>query len=173
MCLPFVAPLMSALGVGGAAAATGATAAAGLASFGTILSAVGTVAAGVSAARSARANANQIEQQRKTEMSLASVKDQRERVQFMSKIREQAAQLAGHGVSLNSPTAVLLGDYAAREMSFNSQATRSGAMARDTELSASAQSMRAQGRMALLKGGLGAASNLLTAAPDVWPELLR
>jgi hypothetical protein len=166
MCIP---GLMAAIGAGaGAATASGATA---LATIGAGISAVGSIAQGIMGARAAREQAAAIEQQRQTEAVLTATRDQRERREFRSAIAKQRAELVGRGVNLDSPTAVLLGQTAAREMSFQSQATRAGGQARSQELSAQARAARARGVQSLLRGGLGAADTVLTAAPDIWPGL--
>lgn len=176
--------VLTMLGLGGAGAgaatAAGATAAAatagGLATtlqtVGLLAGVGGTIYSGVSAYQTARTNAKLIETQRKSEANLAAVKDQRERSQFSSAIRKQFAELASRGVALNSPTALLLGETAAREMSFNSQATRQSATARDAELSVAARTMRARGMQSLFGETLSAAGKTLMSAPDIWPELL-
>lgn len=176
MCLPMMAAPLVAGSIGGATAA-GATAGAmtigsALASAGTIAGLASSVWSGISANRTAKAQAAQIEQRATTEAALTATRDQRERQKFMSQIRLQAAQLIGNGVSLDSPTAVMLGDYAGREMSFGSQAIRSDGAATQAELSSQARMTRAQGQQALLSGALSGAGTFLTQAPKVWPSLL-
>lgn len=176
MCIPAMLAGLSTIGAGGAATAAGATAGAasagsGLALLGTALSVGGSLMQGQMAAEAANAQAAHIENQRRTEMVLNAIQDSRERAQFRSQIARQRAELAGRGVSLDSPTAIFLGQTAAREMSFQSQATRSAGQARGQELSAQASMARARGSQALLRGGLSAAQSVLTAAPDLWPGL--
>ena len=74
-------------------------------------------------------------------------------------------------MSLDSPAAILLGQTAAQELSFESQAVRSTGAARDAELSAEARLVRAKGAEAMLKGTFSAAGTLLSAAPKLWPGL--
>ncbi len=174
MCFP---AFISALGIGGAGAtAAGATVAAGTAggwlqTLGTIISVGGSLYQGVAGARAARDQERAIADQRATEANLAAIKDQRERRKFGSLIRLQAAELAARGVQLDSPTAMLLGETAAREMSFQSQATRSEAAARDSELAVAQRGARADRLSSMLKGVFTAADSFLTAAPDLWPGL--
>tara|TARA_R110002020_G_scaffold166098_1_gene353925 strand:+ start:196 stop:729 length:534 start_codon:yes stop_codon:yes gene_type:complete len=175
MCEVITTALFAALTGGGATAAgataTAATAGAGLANLGTLLAIGGSLYQGVSANRAAKQNVALIEQQKRTEAQLTAVKDQRERMRFASAISQQSAELAGRGVNLNSPTAVLLGQTAAREMSFNSQSIRSGGQAQQAELTGEQLITSSRGRSALLKGGMSAAGSFLTKAPDMWPAL--
>jgi hypothetical protein len=97
----------------------------------------------------------------------------RTRAQFRTQIGRQTAELASRGVSLDSPTALLLGQAAGREMSFADQAIRAGAQARDIELSAAQATARARRTSSLLTGAADAAGAFLTRAPDIWPELLQ
>lgn len=183
MCVPAIATALApifgtataagATAAAGTAAATGATAglASTLSTVGSLLSIGGTFAAGVQGARAARLQERAIADQAATEAQLAAVTDQRERAKFMSQIAQQRAELAARGVTLDSVTAVALGQTAAQELSFNSQANRSAAAATQAELSAEQRAARLTGITARLKGTLGAASELLTAAPDLWPSL--
>ncbi|HCT32373.1 MAG TPA: hypothetical protein DF966_04340 [Sulfitobacter sp.] len=175
MCEIITTALMAAFAGGGATAAgataTAATAGAGLANIGTLLAIGGTLYQGISANQAAKQNVALIEQQKKTEAQLTAVKDQRERLRFASSISQQSAELAGRGVNLNSPTAVLLGQTAAQEMAFNSQSIRSGGQARQGELTGEQLITSSRGRNALLKGGFSAAGSFLTKAPDMWPAL--
>jgi hypothetical protein len=168
------------LGLGGAGAATaaGATAAAtttagALQTLATIATIGGTLYSGISAYQSGRAQAAAIDNQAATERALNATQDQRERVKFASAIAQQRAEIAGRGIDLSSPTAIYLGETAAQEMSFNSQAVRSTGDARQTELSTQARITRSNASAGLISGVVGAASNFLTSAPDVWPGLLR
>jgi len=174
MCAP---PLLAALGMGGATAAgataVATTAASGLSAIGTALSVGGALWQGISGMRAARQNAAAIEDQRKTEAQLTAVQDQRTRQKMASQISTQRAELAARGVSLDSVTAMMLGQTAAQELSFESQAVRSGGAARDRELSASARASRAMGANSLLRGVFSAAGDVITAAPDLWPGFAR
>lgn len=178
MCEVITTSIMAALGGGGATAAgaaagaaTAATAGGALAKIGTWLSIGGSLYQGIEAKRAADENAANVAQQRKTEQQLNATKDQRERAKFRSAIAKQTAELVARGVSLDSPTAVFLGQSAAQEMSFNSQSIRSTGQARDAELSAQERAYRARGRSSLLKGGLSAAGAWLNREPDAWPGL--
>jgi hypothetical protein len=143
-----------------------------LATLGTVVSIGGALAQGIAGANVAKANAAAIEQQRRTEAQLSAVEDQRRSAQMRSQISQQRAELAARGITLDSVTAVMLGQTAAKEMSFESQSVRSGAQARDQELTSSARAARAEGTQALLKGGFSAAGTLLKAAPDIWPGFM-
>tara|TARA_R110000868_G_scaffold54164_6_gene169619 strand:+ start:4626 stop:5159 length:534 start_codon:yes stop_codon:yes gene_type:complete len=175
MCDFIVTPMLAALGAGGATAAgataTAATAGASLAQLGTYLSIGGSLYQGIAANRAAKENVALIEQQKKTEAQLTAVKEQREVARFKSAIAKQAAELAGRGVQLDSPTAVFLGQTAAQEMSFQAQAIRSGGEATQAELTGQQRAYSARGKMALLKGGLSAAGSWLNREPDDWPGL--
>lgn len=173
MCIPAALGL---LGLGGATAA-GATAGAAtigstLSTIGTVVSIGGALAQGIAGMQAGKANAAAIDQQRRTEAQLSATEDQRRRLQMNSQIAQQRAELAGSGVTLDSVTAVMLGQTAAKEMSFESQTVRSGAQARDQELSSASRAARAEGTQSLLKGGFSAAGTLLKAAPDIWPGFM-
>ncbi|MGR3521940.1 MAG: hypothetical protein ACU0FT_04220 [Paracoccus sp. (in: a-proteobacteria)] len=154
------------------AAAGAATAGTGLSILGTGLAVGGSLLQGYQNRQASRAQARMLEQQARDERSLAAVKEQRTRAQFRTAMRQQMAELSARGISINSPTAVLLGQTAAQEMSFDSQAIRSGGAARYGELSSSAIIARNRGTSAMLKGGFDAAGSFLTSAPGLWPELL-
>lgn len=176
MCVMALAGLAGAGAAGGAATAAGASAAAatsGLATLGTLVATAGSLWQGVQGARAAKEQARAIGEQAQTERGLTAVQDQRTRARFISQTREQFAQLAARGVSLDSPTAILLGQTAAQEMSFESQAIRSEGAARQAELGASQRIARGQARQAMMGGVFNAASTMLTAAPQLWPEMLR
>lgn len=140
--------------------------------IGTVVSVGGSLAAGASENRAQQDQAALYERRAKTEAVLSSIEDVRTRERFRSQIQEQTAQLAAKGVSLDSPTALMLARDAGREMSFASQEVRSRGAARGAELSASARAARARGRLAMLKGGLDAAGAFFDKAPDIWPGLL-
>ncbi len=166
--------------VGGAGAATAAGATAGALTAGGLLSTVGTIAGiggsllqGIQGAQAAKANVAAIEAQRKTEAQLAATEDLRTRKKFGTAMAQQRAELAARGVTLDSVTAVTLGQTAAQELSFESQRIRSEGAARQVELSNEQRQMRANGLSSILKGTFGAADTLLTAAPDLWPGFGR
>jgi hypothetical protein len=142
-----------------------------LTTIGTIASVGGSLLQGVQASKTAKANAKLVAEQRKTELALNATKEQRTRSQFKTQMRKQMAELAARGVSMDSPTAVLLGQEAAAEMVFQSQTVRQEGFARDASLSAQETAYRQQARSSLLKGVTSAAGGLLTAAPDLWPNL--
>lgn len=178
MCNPaFLAPLLGGAGAtaAGATAAAGTAAAAGagiagtLQTIGTIVSIGGAIAQGIGGLNAANEQAAAIADQRKTEAQLTITEDMRSRQKFMAQIEQQRAELAARGVQLDSVTAVSLGQTAAKEMSFGSQAIRAGGAARDRELSAAQKAAKAQGASSMLKGVFSAAGGLLTAAPDLWP----
>lgn len=178
MCAPALAAIPAAIGAAFSgltaavgAAASGLTVGQALTFGGTAISAVGTLAQGAQAAGAARANAKYAERQARTETMLAGVEDQRLRERMRMALSQQRSELAGRGISLDSPTAVLLGRTAARELSFASQSTRAGGAGRAQELSAEARAYRASATTALMSGRLSAAAGLLTQAPKVWPGL--
>lgn len=172
MCVPQALALIPGMAGAGAATAAGATAgAATLAKLGTFVSMGGTALQAVSQFSAARATRKQIGEQRRQEAAIAAVEDQRGRRRFLSAIRQQSAELMKRGISLDSPTAIALGQLAGQEMSYDSQAVRAGAEARDQELSGQQRLLRARGTNAILKGGFSAAGTLLEDAPDIWPEL--
>lgn len=175
MCIPALGALV---GLGGATAA-GATAAAatGLAgtlqTLATIATIGGTVYQGISSYQAGKQQAAAIEAQAVTERQLTATQDARQRAKMSSEIRKQSAELLARGVSLDSPTAIALGQTAAQELSFDSQAIRSDGNARQTELSAQQRIARGEAVSGLLKGVVGGASQFLTSGPDVWPSLFR
>ena len=157
------------MGAGAGAGAAGAASA--LTNIGTAVAIGGNLVAGIQGMRAGKAQAAALTEQAAAERRNGAVQAERERRQFMSQIADQRAQLAARGVQLDSVTAIALGQSAASEMSFQTQATRSAADARATELSAAARAARAGGQSAMLRGTFGAASSFLTAAPEIWPSL--
>jgi hypothetical protein len=197
MCVPAVitalGPVLSGLGLGGATAAgataaagtaAGATAAAGtaaaataaagtLSTLGTIVSVGGALASGLQGMNAAKTQEAYLKSQAQTEAQLTATKDTRERAQFAAQIAQQRADLAARGVTLDSPTAIALGQTAAAEMSFQSQATRSDGAARQIELTAQQKYARSQGVSSMLKGVFSAAGGILDKAPDLWPGFFK
>lgn len=178
MCT-FLAPLLAAGGTAAAgataagAAAAAATAAPAMAMIGTAVSAAGSLMQGIQGAQAARQQASMLNREARQTIALNAVQDQRTRARMESQTRQQFAELAARGVQLDSPTAILLGQNAAQEMSFESQAVRSQGAARASELTASAQIARGRARQSMMQGVFGAASSILTGAPQIWPELLK
>ncbi len=168
MCGPQVLAFMGA--GGGAAAGAGATAASGL---GTALAVGGSLVQGVMGLQQGRAQQKQLQQQADTEARLSAVQDQRTRQKFLSQISAQRAQLAARGFNLNSPTALALGQEAAQEMSFDSQAVRSGGNARVAQLSAEGRAARYQGVSSFLRGAFSAAGTMLNTPQELWPGFDR
>ena len=170
------------LGAGGATAA-GATAAAATAAgaatagafsgLGTALATGGSLLSGAMGLMAANAQQKALQQQAETEAQLTAVKDQRTREQFLQAIAKQRAELAARGVATNSPTAIALGETAAREMSFESQAIRAEGSARQIELSAAKRAAGWQGISSVLRGTFSAADSVLQGAPDLWPGFTR
>lgn len=156
--------------------AAGATAAAAsslpLAGIGTALSVGGSLIQGINDHRMGKAQAAALEQQARDQRNLSAVQENRTRQQMRAQMAQQRAELASRGVSLDSATAVLLGQTAAQEMSFESQAIRSGGAAQVAQLSHSARIARGQATQGLLAGGVNAASAFMNAAPKLWPELM-
>ncbi|MEM9579054.1 MAG: hypothetical protein AAF891_00085 [Pseudomonadota bacterium] len=139
---------------------------------GLLLSVGGSIAQGIDANQAAQQTAADIEAQRAVERRINAAEDDRARMLMASEIATQRAELTARGVTPDSPTAILLGQTAAQELSFQSQSIRSTGEATDQELSASARATKARGRRNLLTGYASAARTTLTAAPQVWPDLL-
>lgn len=179
MCVPgLFAPIVAGAagagtaGAGAAAAATAMTTGQVLQLAGTVAGIGGSIWQGVQTNRAAAAQAKAIGEQKQQMLQLNSVEDQRYRAQFRRQIGSQRAELAARGVDLGSPSAVYLGQTAAEEMAFGSAAIRQGGQAEAVELTGQQRMLRAQGRNAVINGGFSAAADFLTAAPDIWPELL-
>ena len=175
MCIMGLGALVPGL-IGGGAAAAGATATGAvgaLQTLATVASVAGTLYSGASAYGAGKAQEAVLRDQMKTERALTATQDQRTRARMATAIRQQGAELMARGIDLSSPTAVYLGQTAAQELSFDSQAIRSGGMARQAELSSQARIARASASASLLRGTVGAASDFLTMGPDVWPGLFR
>lgn len=167
---------------GTGATAAGATAAASAASTGLSLGTVlqtagmiasvgGSIAQGIAASKAAKTQAELIEQQAATEKQLNATEDNRRRALFRTQIAQQRAELASRGIQLDSPTALLLGQTAAQEMSFESQSVRQAGYAKQQELSYAAKAARADAANSLLKGFTTAAGSFVTSAIDIWPGL--
>lgn len=127
----------------------------------------------------AQLNARLLSDRSTTEKILTATADERSRESYRREIARQGAELAARGIDLSSPTAVHLGETAAREMAFESQAIRQEGAATQSEiegqqasLSLSQQQLKARRKNQLLTGNFTAAEKLLTAAPEIWPELL-
>lgn len=168
---------VSGLTAGGAAAGSAAAAQGGM-TIGSLMSMAGTAASvggtlmqASASAQAAEANAKYAERQAAFERQLGAIEDERTRARMHSAISRQRAELAGRGVDIGSPTAILLGRQAAQEMSFASQSARSRTAAQTTQLSAEARSWRAKAGASLFGGRLSAASTLLDQAPTLWPGL--
>ncbi|RWR32522.1 hypothetical protein D2T31_00625 [Sinirhodobacter populi] len=142
-----------------------------LALTGTAVSAIGSISQGIAANKTAKMQAEAIRSQMTTEAQLTAVKDSRTRAQYRSQIAQQRAELAARGVSLDSSTAIMLGQTAAQEMSFDSQSVRSDGAARQQELSYSRAAALADGKNSLLKGIFSAAGSVLTGSQQLWPGL--
>lgn len=137
-------------------------------SIGTVLAIGGSAAQGIMGYQSGRAQEAAIKQQAATERQLSAVQDQRTRAKMLAQIGEQRAQLAARGLDLSSVSSVALGQAAAQEMSFESQAIRSGGAARQAELSSEARAARWGAVGSLLRGTVGVAQSVLSAPPDLW-----
>lgn len=162
--------MLSALGIGGTSAA-GVTAAG--ASAGAALTIGGSLLQGYQAYQTGKQQERALKVQAENTRALNAVQEQRTRAQFRTAMSKQMAELVGRGVSLSSPTAVLLGQTAAQEMAFESQAIRSEGAARATELSSAATIARNRAVSGLLQGTFNAAGPILSAQPELWPELLK
>lgn len=168
------APGTAASIVGGGAAAGAASAGFGatLANIGTLVAAGGSLVGGIQQANAAEAQAQAIEVQKVEERRLNAIRDQRSRDEFASQIRRQSAQIGARGFSLDSPTAVFLGQTAAEELAFQSQSIRQTGSATQRELSDSQRALRARARNARTTGTFSAAGTVLRRAPQLFPELL-
>lgn len=168
---------LAGLGGAGAATAAGATAVAttagALQTLATIATIGGTLYSGITAYNTGKEQARAYEAQAVTEAQLTATQDQRERAKMAGAIAQQRGEILGRGIDLSSPTAIYLGQTAAQEMSFDSQAIRSAGSARQTELSSQAKIARANASAGLMKGVIGAAGDFLTMGPDTWPGLFR
>ncbi len=221
MCLPAIAAGIGSIvtAVGGL---TAAGAGAGAATLGGVLSTVGAVAgvagalyqnqqtkkfareqtAMIQAQGAAQAEAQArilaeqttvLQEQGATERQITAVTDQQRRMSFTRAIAQQRAELAARGINLDSPTAILLGQTAATEMAFESQAVRSEGQARQREIEGGLRAARldaeigqtniraadsraisdinARARSDRLKTGFGAVTSVLSSATDIWPGL--
>lgn len=180
MCDFIITPLAAMFGGAGAAgagaAAAGATAGAAtigstLQTIGTIIGIGGSLVGAVQGAQTAKANVKAIEEEKAAEAKMTAIEDARTRAQYRSAMRRQTAELAARGIALDSPTAALLGQTAATEMSYASQGVRQTGAAKQAELTASQRALKAQGTKSVLSGVFSAADTFLTAAPNIWPEL--
>lgn len=125
MCLPFLAAIPAALGIGGGAAAGAAGAATGLGGIastigtvasigGTVVSALGAIQQGKAAAAAANYNAQVQEAQAKDAVERGAEDAKTARRRTAAVIGEQKATLAAGNLSINSGSALdLLGDTAA------------------------------------------------------------
>ncbi len=179
MCVIGLGALVPGLLGGGAAAAGAGAAAAGAGAVGalqtlaTVATIAGSLYSGVQAYGQGKAQEAALRDQARTEAQLTATQDQRQRGKMEGMIRQQGAELLARGVDLSSPTAVYLGQTAAQELSFDSQAIRSTGQARSAELTSQAAIASANASAGLLKGTIGAASDFLTMGPEVWPGLFR
>ena len=174
MCIPallgLAAPALGASTVGATVAAANAGI---MATLGTVAAVGGGILQGVQGMQAANTQAAYLKSQAATEATLNTTQDARERAKFASQIAQQRAELAARGVTLDSPTAIALGQTAASEMSFQSQAIRSDGAAKQIELTAQQKYARSQGVSSLLKGTFSAAGSLLDKAPDLWPGFFK
>lgn len=142
-----------------------------LSGLGTALSIGASLVGGISNYDTNMRNAAHVREQAQTEAQLGGVQDQRLREQMRRQIETQRLEFAGRGVDLSSPSAVFLGQQAATELAFASQAQRSETAARQRELSASERAYRSRATLGLFEGITTAAGDFLTAAPRLWPGL--
>jgi hypothetical protein len=99
-----------------------------------------------------------LQEQAATERQLTGAEDYQRRREFSRAIAQQRADLAARGVSLDSPTAILLGEQAAIEMSYESQAVRAAGDARQREIAGGLRSaaLDAQTQLADIQTGTDA-----------------
>ena len=161
----------------GAATAGAATAGAGL-TVGGLLQGVGAIAGIAGAIQQnrisrawERAQTAALQAQADTEAQLTATEDQRRRKEFFRAIRQQTAELAARGVSLDSPTAILLGQTAAQELSFDSQSVRATGQARQQALTGQRTAVSVTAGADRAKTAAGAVASVLDTATKVWPGL--
>lgn len=142
-----------------------------LANIGTAVTIGASLIGGVDNYNTNMQNAAHVAQQQQDEAQLGGVQDMRLRDQMRRQMETQRLELAGRGVDLDSPSAVFLGQQAATELAFASQAQRSETQARQRELSAEERAYRSRARLGLLQGFASAAGDFLGAAPRLWPGL--
>ena len=143
-----------------------------MATIGTVTSVVGQFVQARSTQAAMSQHAQDLEAQKQQTRALSSIREWRTRQKMRAEMRQQAATIGARGLDLASPTAQFLGQTAAAEMAFAGQAIRQDAQATTQELTSQQRAARARGRDAMFKGKLSAASTMLTAAPEIWPELL-
>lgn len=180
MCELLGAAALKLFGGAGGATAAGATAGAAagglfagnaLQTIGTVLMVGGQVYGGFAQARAIDQQRQDVARQQQEQAQLSAIEEQRTMRAWRSEIRKQAAEMGARGIAMDSPTAVALGETAAREMAFAAQSARSTGIARAAELSATQRSLAARRRLSILDGTLGAAGSFLSAAPRLWPNL--
>ncbi len=152
MCLPGAAPVIQAIGM---AASIG-----------------GTIYAGIAQQQQMQAQVQALEQQKEHARAIAAAEEQDALDGFGREIARQRGGIIAAGLTLDSPTAVYLGEQAAREMSYEAQSIRAKGQAQVGGISAEQSILKARGDQAVMGGLFGAAGKALTAAPDLWPELL-
>lgn len=138
---------------------------------GAAIGAIGKLSAGRDMQQTEQENAARLERTRRIEQQLTSIEDERTRQEFREEMARQDAELAARGVSLDSPTAAAFADAAGREMEFASRSVRQAGNARAAELSHEARLAQARGRKGMLTSQISVASDILSAAPDLWPGL--
>ncbi|MDR6266538.1 hypothetical protein [Roseobacter sp. N2S] len=176
MCEPVTAALSTLFAGGaGATAAAGAT---GLAGLGSTISTIGTIASvggalyqGISSYKAGKAQSEAYAQQAATEQAIKADESEQFRRRMKAEIAKQRLEFGARGIGLASPTAIALGEDAARELSFGTQSIVEQGTVRAAELSAAGKASRARGRTALLGGGFSAASSVLSASADRWQNL--
>lgn len=158
----------------GAGAAAG-----GLAGLGTALSVASTVVGIMGTMQQAKlaaaANAQQrahLEAQKQEQQQLAAVEEWRMRQQRRAEMRQQQARIGAAGLDLGSPTALFLGQQAAKDVAFEGAAIRQRAGSQARQLTADQEALSYRTAQAVTRARYNVADTLLTAPRRIWPELL-
>lgn len=135
------------------------------------VSAVGSIVGGVQQRRVAAANAQAARAEAAREARLGALRESQVRREYRQRAGLQRAQLAASGVTLDSLTALDLGQDLGEQGFLDAQSARLDSAARRTGLRNEARLAETEGRSAMLRGATGAAGAVLTAAPVLWPGL--
>jgi hypothetical protein len=134
--------------------------------------AAGKLVGGMQERRVASANAAQLRQDARIEAATGAVRDQQVRRAYRQQAGLQRAQLGAAGVTLDSASSLDLGRDLAAQGALDSWSARLDSTARQTRLGNQARLAKAEGTMAMMRGGADAAGTVLTAAPRLWPGLM-
>jgi urease accessory protein UreF len=145
------------------------TAAVGL--IGTAVSVMGQLQQGRMAQAAAEQEAQRLEVQKQQDAQLSSIEEWRTRQKMRRDMRRQQAEIGARGFDLASPTALFLGQEAAKEIAFEGAAIRQGAVNRGIEIDQQQEALRVRGQNAVITSRYSAAGTVLNAVPKLWPEL--